>query len=949
MSDQIDAVHDQATSGASTSNRLQTLEAAGQAVWLDFVDRKFMAGGGLKKLVAEDGLTGVTSNPSIFEKAIGHSDAYDDQLKSDLANADGSVESAYEGLAIKDIQDACDTLRPVYDRLAAKDGYVSIEVSPYLAMGTDTTIAAAKRLWKTVDRENLMVKIPGTKPGVPAILEALTSGININVTLLFSIDSYKAVLEAYVSALEARAAKGEPIDRIASVASFFVSRIDGVIDKKIDAIGTDEAKAIRGKVAIANAKLAYQHYLELIGSPRWKALADKGAQPQRLLWASTGTKDKTYSDVLYVETLIGRDTVNTMPPATMDAFRDHGETSDSLTTDVEGAKKVLSEADRLGLDLPGVTAKLVEEGVQSFSDAADQLYGAVAEKRIKYLGNQLDGLSSELPEALDAAVKESIEKARKEGWTRKLFAGDASMWTGKDEGKWLGWLPAAKGEQVDLEALQSLGQEAKKYKDVVLLGMGGSSLGPEVIGRILGSGTGSPKLHALDSTDPGQVATVADAIDPANTLFIVSSKSGSTMEPELLRAYFFARCEQAVGEGKAGTRFVAVTDPGSKLEATAKQDGFAHIFFGDKTIGGRYSVLSVFGMVPAAAIGVDVAGLFKTIAAMVNSVGADAPPAFNPGFQLGAIIGTAAVQGRNKLTLVPSPTLKPFGSWLEQLLAESTGKEGKGIVPIDLEPLGDPSVYGDDRLFVHLHLEGDEMADDHAKLDALRAAGQPIVTITLAEKAYIGQEFIRWEVATAVAGAIIGIDPFDQPDVEDAKIQTRQLIEAYEKSGQLEPETAFFEDGDFTFFAPDKVDGGDAAAILKAHFATAKPSDYAGFLAYIERNEAHEAGIESIRVRVRDAHKIATVAGFGPRFLHSTGQAYKGGPKNGIFLTITREPAQDIAIPGNRASFGTVQQAQARGDMDVLHSRGQRVLRVHLKDEKSGLQALGRALGATLA
>ncbi|WBO21896.1 bifunctional transaldolase/phosoglucose isomerase [Sphingomonas abietis] len=926
------------------TSRLKTLGEAGQAVWLDFVDRKFMDAGGLKKLVEEDGLTGVTSNPSIFEKAIGHSDAYDDQLQADLAAADTTVESAYEALAIKDIEDACDTLRPVYDRLDAKDGYVSIEVSPYLAMDTAPTIAAAKRLWATVDRPNLMVKIPGTDPGVPAIEEALTAGININVTLLFSIDAYKKVLEAYIAALEARVAKGEPIDRIASVASFFVSRIDGVIDKKIDALGTDEAKAVRGKVAIANAKLAYQHYLEVSASARWQALAEKGAQPQRLLWASTGTKDKAYSDVLYVETLIGRDTVNTMPPATMDAFRDHGETSNSLVSDIDDAEKVMNEAERLGLDLAGVTAQLVVDGVKSFADAADSLYGAVADKRIKFLGDKIDGFSADLPADLDAAVKDAIEKARKDGWSRKLWAGDASMWTGGDEGKWLGWLAAARGEQVDFDALAALGQEARKYKDVVLLGMGGSSLGPEVIGLILGSASGSPKLHALDSTDPGQVATVADAIDPANTLFIVSSKSGSTMEPELLRAYFFARCAQAVGEGQAGSRFVAVTDPGSKLEAAAKQDGFAHIFYGDKTIGGRYSVLSVFGMVPAAAIGIDVAGFFETVKTMAHSVGPDAPPASNPGFQLGAIMGAAAVAGRDKLTLVPSPTLKPFGSWLEQLLAESTGKQGKGIVPVDLEPLGDPADYGNDRVFVHLHLEGDEMSADHAKLDALKAVGQPIVTITLADKADIGQEFVRWEIATAVAGAVIGIDPFDQPDVEDAKIQTRQLIEAYEQSGHLDPETAFFEDGDFAFFAPKPVAGGDAVAILKAHFATAKPGDYAGFLAYIEREEKHEALIEQIRVDVRDAHKIATVAGFGPRFLHSTGQAYKGGPKDGIFLEITREPAQDIAIPGNRASFGTVQLAQARGDLDVLASRGQRVLRVHLKDEKSGLQALASAL-----
>ncbi len=940
MSDQMDTV----VENKATTNPLHALEAAGQAVWLDFVDRKFLNEGGLKKLVEEDGLTGVTSNPSIFEKAIGQSTTYDDQLHAELDKADMPVEAAYESLAIKDIADACDTLRPAYDRTSGRDGYVSIEVSPYLAMETQPTIDAAARLWKTIAKPNLMVKIPGTKPGVPAIRESLAAGININITLLFAVDAYKAVLEAYISALEARVAKGLPIDKIASVASFFVSRIDAVIDAKIDKLGTEEAKALKGKVAIANAKIAYQHYLEVSASPRWQALAAKGAMPQRLLWASTGTKNPEYSDILYVETLIGRNTVNTMPPKTMDAFRDHGHAAETLTADLDEARHILAETERLGLDLDGVTAQLVVDGVRLFADAADTLYGAVADKRAAFLGDKLDGMTVELPADLDAAVKDGIEHARKQAWSRRLWAHDASTWTGTDEAKWLGWLAAAKGKQVDFDALKTFAAEARAYKHVVLLGMGGSSLGPEVIGLILGSASGSPALHALDSTDPGQVAAVADSIDPAHTLFIVASKSGSTMEPELLRAYFFARCEQAVGEGKAGSRFVAITDPGSKLEKKAKEDGYAHIFLGDPEIGGRYSVLSVFGMVPAAAIGVDVASFFTTTHTMVNSVGPDAPPASNPGVKLGVILGTAAVKGRDKLTLVPSPSLKSFGSWLEQLIAESTGKHGKGIVPVDLEPLGDPSAYGDDRLFVHLHLEGDEMSADHARLDALKAAGQPIIHIHLAKKEDIGQEFVRWEIATAVAGAVIGIDPFDQPDVEDAKIQTRQLIEAYEKSGQLAPETAFFEDGDFAFFAPKPVEGGDAAAIIKAHFASAKAGDYAGFLVYCERNAANEAVVERIRVAVRDARKIATVAGFGPRFLHSTGQAYKGGPKTGLFLEITREPAQDVAIPGSRASFGTVQLAQARGDLDVLASRGQRVLRVHLKDEKAGLDALARAL-----
>ncbi|WP_419825392.1 bifunctional transaldolase/phosoglucose isomerase [Sphingomonas sp.] len=928
------------------SNPLNALEAQGQAVWLDFVDRKFMAEGGLKKLVAEDGLTGVTSNPSIFEKAIGHSDAYDDQLKADIEAKDATVETAYEALAIHDIREACDTLRPVYDRLEGKDGYVSIEVSPYLALETETTLAAARRLWKTVDKPNLMVKIPGTTPGTPAIRQALEDGISINVTLLFAVSAYKDVLEAYLAALEARVAKGLAVDRVASVASFFISRIDAVIDKKLDKIGTDEAKALKGKVAIANAKRAYQHYLEVSGSDRWKALEAKGAMPQRLLWASTGVKNPDYPDTLYIDTLIGRDTVNTMPPKTMDAFRDHGTAAATITADLDEAERVLAEADRLGLDLDGVTHELVEDGVRLFADAADALYGAVAAKRTKLISDKLDGMEEELG-SLQDKVEETIERARKEGWSRKLWAGDASMWTGKDEGKWLGWLPAAKGERVDLDQLERLSETAKGLSHVVLLGMGGSSLGPEVIARILGSASGYPKLIALDSTDPDQVSTVAGEIDPASTLFFVSSKSGSTMEPELLRAYFWNLAVGKIGEDKAAQQFYAVTDPGSKLEAAAKDKKFADIFLGDPAIGGRYSVLSPFGMAPAAAIGLDVRDFFETtIAPMVNSVGPDAPPADNPGVRLGCIIGTAAVNGRDKLTIVPSPTLKPFGSWLEQLLAESTGKQGKGIVPVDLEPLGDPSVYGEDRLFVHLMLKNDEMADDHAKLDALKAAGHPIVTVTLADPKQIGQEFIRWEVATAVAGAVIGIDPFDQPDVEDAKIQTRDLIGEYEKSGSLKPEQPFAENGPLAFYAPDGQPGGDAKTIVDAFLGQAKPGDYVGFLAYIERNEAHEALIERLRVTVRDQRKVATVAGFGPRFLHSTGQAYKGGPVEGLFVEVTRDPAEDVDIPGSRASFGTVQLAQARGDLDVLASRGQRVLRIHLTDEATGLDALAAAFGA---
>jgi transaldolase/glucose-6-phosphate isomerase len=913
---------------------LEQLRDSGQAPWLDFVDRSFQAKGGLKKLVEEDGVTGVTSNPAIFEKAMGQGDAYDAEYQTFVpANPGATITDTYEALAVTDIRDAADTLKPVYERTGGLDGYVSFEVSPYLADTTEETIEEARRLHVLVDRPNLMIKVPGTQAGAPAIRQLIEDGLSINVTLLFSLDSYIAVAMAYVEGLEARVAKGEPIDRISSVASFFVSRIDAQIDKKIDQRlkdGDPESaalQAVRGKVAIANAKIAYQWFLDFVKSDRWQALAAKGANVQRLLWASTGVKDPAYPDTLYVDSLIGPDTVNTLPPKTMDAFRDHGTLARTLDADIDAAKHVLAEADRLGLDLPGVTAFLVKDGVKQFADAADSLLGAVAAKRALLAGDKLAGFAAALPDALAGTVKDRLETARAAAWSRRLWAKDASLWTGGGEAKWLGWLAAGKGEQVDFAQLKAIAEKAKGHRDVVLLGMGGSSLGPEVLAQMIGAQPGYPTVHALDSTDPGQIATIAGKIDPKEALFLVASKSGSTMEPELLRAYFWDLA------GQDGDRFVAVTDPGSKLEQLAKDHGYHAVFLGDPEIGGRYSVLSVFGMVPAAMMGIDVEAFFATTAPMVQACGPDAPPAQNPGVRLGAILGEAAVAGRDKLTILATPALAPVGAWLEQLIAESTGKHGKGIVPVDLEPRVPAEDYGSDRIFAALTLAGTPDAALDAQVAALVAAGQPVVTITLADVGLIGQEFFRWEVATAIAGAVIGIDPFDQPDVEDAKIKTRELVDAYEASGSLAPETAFHEDAEIAFFAPGEHEFAptDPVEILRTHFASADPGDYVGFLVYHERNDAHEAAVARMRDAVVQARGVATVAGFGPRFLHSTGQAYKGGPKSGVFLEITRTAAPDLPVPGRKASFGVVQLAQARGDLDVLAERGQRTLRAHLK------------------
>jgi transaldolase/glucose-6-phosphate isomerase len=948
-------------------NPVKALESHGQAVWLDFLARGFVAKGDLKKLIDTDGVKGVTSNPSIFEKAIGSSDEYDGAIGAALKGGDRPVSELFEHLAIDDIQHAADVLRPVYDRLKGDDGFVSLEVSPYLATDSKGTIAEAERLWKEVDRRNLMVKVPATPEGLPAIEHLIGEGISINITLLFSQKVYVQVAEAYLAGLEKYIARGGDPSHVASVASFFVSRIDSAVDKQLDEKiakandPTEKARltALKGKIAIANAKLAYQDYKRLFSGARWDKLAAKGAKPQRLLWASTGTKNKDYSDVLYVEELIGSNTINTVPPATLDAFRDHGKLRDSLEENIDEAKRVLAELEKSGISLDAITAELVKDAVKLFADAADKLYGAVAHKRAAVIAGGIDQQKFALGASLSKAVEAGSEEWRASGRIRRLWQHDKSIWTGTDEDKWLGWLNSVSAEKNKLKDYQDFAKWVKQqgFTDAVVLGMGGSSLGPEVIAETFGQKPGFPKLHVLDSTDPAQVRAMGNAVDMAKTLFIVSSKSGGTTEPNVMKDYFFAQMSKAVGADKAGGHFVAVTDPGSSLEKVAKSQGFARIFHGDPTIGGRYSVLSPFGLVPSAAAGIDLAKFLDLTLAMVRSCGPDVPPHENPGVQLGLAMGIAGREGRDKITILSSGKIADFGAWTEQLIAESTGKDGNGLIPIDGEPLGDPGIYGRDRFFIDLRTEGESDGSHDGKLDALEKGGHPVVRIVMKSVEHIGQEFFRFEIATAVAGAVLGINPFNQPDVEAAKIKTRELTASFEKTGALPAEKPVISTNEADLYTDDKNAGalrkagadGGLGSWLKAHLGRSGGGDYVALLAYIERDPAHIDTLQHMRLAVREKRHVATCAEFGPRFLHSTGQAYKGGPDSGVFLQITADDAEDLAVPGQKASFGVIKAAQARGDFDVLTERGRRALRVHLKgDLKSGLKMLDAAISEAL-
>ncbi|MGO9541841.1 MAG: bifunctional transaldolase/phosoglucose isomerase [Terriglobales bacterium] len=953
---------------AKATNPLVQLHNFGQSVWLDYIRRDLMKTGELQRLITEDGLRGMTSNPSIFEKAIAGGQ-YQDFLDSLAGRTDLDAKGRYELLAIRDIQDAADILAPVYKSTRKRDGYVSLEVSPYLAHDTNGTLDEARRLWKSVARENVMIKVPGTTEGIPAIRQLISEGINVNVTLLFAQPVYEEVAAAFIDGAEKFAAAGGDVSKVASVASFFISRIDSLVDslvedqlkKETDPARKAKLEGILGKVAIANGKLTYEAYQRIFSAPRWKALAAKGAQTQRVLWASTSTKNKNYRDVLYVEELIGPDTVNTIPPATLDAFRDHGKPRLSLTENVDAARKTMADLAAVGIVMKEVTDKLTADGVKLFADAFDALLAEVEKNTKGSSPSHINSHSASLPADLDAALKKNLDDWRASGKVRRLWRRDASLWTNDDEACWLGWLDITDAQLAAIAQLKEFANEIKSagFSDILLLGMGGSSLCPEVLSLTYPQTPGFPRLHILDSTDPAQIRSVEKKVDLAKTLFIVSSKSGSTLEPNIYKQYFFERVRQTVGADKAGSHFIAITDPGSKMQLVAERDHFRHIFYGLPSIGGRYSALSNFGMVPAAAMGLDIDRFLRRTKEMVEACKPSVAVEQNPGVMLGLIMGSAAKLGRDKITLIISPGIADVGAWLEQLIAESTGKVGKGIIPVDREALGAPEAYGSDRIFAYLRLEGATDAAQEAQVSALEKAGQPVVRITLSDTYTLGQEFFRWEIATAVAGSIIGINAFNQPDVEASKIVTKQLTSEYENKGALPPEKPILEEAGFKLFTDDKnaADLAKATApdhslknYLRAHLARLGTGDYFALLAYLEMNGEHEALLETLRMAVRDRKRVATCLGFGPRFLHSTGQAYKGGPNSGVFLQITCDDAHDLPVPGQKYTFGVVKAAQARGDFQVLADRKRRALRVHLgSDVKAGLTKLTELVRQVLA
>ena len=950
------------------SNPLLEIQKYGQSAWLDYIHRKDLDNGELQRRIDEEGILGVTSNPSIFQKAIGDSDTYDDAI---LTILDLEAQDIYESLAIEDIQNATDLFRPIYERTDGGDGYVSLEVSPLLARDTQGTVVEAKRLFQTVDRPNLMIKIPATPEGIPAIEDAIAAGINVNVTLIFAIDNYELVAEAFIRGLERRRVAGEDVMRVASVASFFLSRIDVMVDQILEnniraaQVQQDTARiaanrVLLGQTAIANAKMAYKSFQRIFEGARFEELLTAGAQAQRPLWASTGTKNPAYPDTLYVDNLIGAHTVNTLPPATLAAFKDHGIAAETILQESGNLlppEEVLDRLAEVSVDLGQVTTRLQDDGVDAFIEAFETLVSQVAAKRTLLRSGIMERTKLALG-IYHSAVDKAVARLDADFANPRLWNKDGSLW--KNHGPTmekivnrLGWLDFDK--TIDRERLQALQESVRgsAAKHVVLLGMGGSSLAPEVLADTFGDQDDFPRLIVLDSTDPARIRQIEDAISLDETLFIVASKSGGTIETMSLYRYFYQKT------GSAGDQFIAITDANSQLEQIAAEEHFRDVFINPADIGGRYSALSYFGMAPAALIGLDLSELWARADTMLGATRDSIPSHYHPGLLLGSVIGALAGEGRDKVTILTTESMASFGNWAEQLLAESLGKEGKGALPVVGATVGLPHDYVTDRLFIYLRVDNDaDVAEKDTAVRALREAGHPRVTIRLADRFAIAGEFLRWEYATAIAGALLKLNPFDEPNVTEAKDATKALLETYRRDGSLPAEQPLMVRTGLELHADNATleplrelchqhgfDGSDAVGVIAAQMAGTYASDYFAFLIYFTPNAEEERLIGHLQRRLRHVTKRAVTVGYGPRYLHSTGQYHKGGGNNGVFWQLTADPAPDLEIPAADYSFGTLFAAQAAGDLRALQDHERRAIRLHLTGDRSiGLEQLSRAI-----
>lgn len=937
----------------------------GQSIWYDNIHRSLLRNGELQELIDHCGVLGVTSNPTIFQKAISSSDAYNDAIASML---DLDAEAIYEQLALDDVRAALDMLRPVYDRTGGRDGYVSLEVSPLIAHDSATTVAEAKRLFAVLGRPNAMIKIPATVAGIPAIEEAIAAGINVNVTLIFGLENYYEVAEAYIRGLERRRAAGEDVTGIASVASFFLSRIDTMVDKMLDnniraAQGRDIARValnnkLKGKTAIASAKAAYAYFRSVFYGERFAALKADGAMLQQLLWASTGTKNPAYPDTLYVDNLIGRDTVNTLPPKTLTAFKDHGAAAPTLEENIGDAKITLDMLAEVGIDLAQITARLQQDGVEAFVESFSALIEQI-EARRNVLQTGVIREQENVISGHHADVESAIHDLESEHTNARLWNRDGTLWrdhpvvSSKIAGA-LGWLdPLA---LIDFARLQQLSAAVKDhFKAVVWMGMGGSAQPAVVYSQAFGVQPDFPVFYLLNTTDPDEIAHVEAAVDLKHTLFVAASKSGVTFETLALFRYFYEKT------GQDGSQFVAVTTANSPLDQIAQASNFREVFHESPDSLGSYSALGYVGWVPAALLGIDFERLRTSVERMLKASSAQIIAASHPGISLGAVLGAVSAAGQDKLTVFTSPSIAAFTPWVEHLIAESTGKEGRSILPVTGGTVGKPHDYSTDRLFIYIRVEDDDNTDLDGEIMAMQGAGHPVITLRLRDEYALPGEFFRWMYAAVIAAKLFQVNPFDSPNINEGRQIFERLLEDLRRQGTLPAQTPLVTDSQISLFASPQfssvlrdlaVDQGfdakSAVGLLAAQLNATTAGDFFAILTYLPPTDLLRAAQEDARRRLRHSTRRAIALSYGPEYLHNTGQLYKGSGKNGVFIVITADNASHLSVPGEPFSFSDAHLALALSDVEALQSQGYRVLRLHGTTPEAAIKLLSDAVNVVM-
>ena len=883
------------------ANAIRLANEIGQSIWLDSISRELIRSGELARLFRL-GVSGVTSNPTIFEKAVSEGASYDDALLLH-AEAGGGAGAVFEELAVEDIRDTADLLQGTYESTGSKDGYVSIEVNPLLARDTDGTVDEARRLFESIGRPNVMIKVPGTPEGMPAVRTLIGSGINVNVTLLFSLNAYMAAAQAYINGLrDYVAGGGDAPDRIASVASFFVSRVDTSVDGQLDRTATENPAAdlddLYGNIGIANARMAYGEFQRLFGESEFGDLIAHGAQFQRPLWASTSVKNPDYPDTLYVDGLMGPHTVNTLPETTLTALLEHGDLEDRLTGTAEEARDLVESLEGYGISLESVTDDLLSAGVDAFADSYSGLLDRIDAKLDLFAGAR--GRASVGSHA--KSVAEAQRELQRGDVAARIWKRDPLVWDKiqEDSAPPLGWLelPANMNELSREIGPVAADIKGRGYTDAVVLGMGGSCFTATVFSSLFDPKPDWLRIHVLDTVNPEYVTALQSSIDITRTVFIVASKSGTTVEPLTLEKHFRSELS-AAGVSDTASHFAAISDPGTPLSRRAAAGEFAWHVSGQPDVGGRFSALSAFGLLPAALIGVDLESLQRPASAMANEC--QRSDAANPGVWLGALMAQLANEGRSLVTLITSPGLERLGLWVEQMLAESTGKDGRGLVPIASEPMMGLDDYGDDRQFVYLRLNGAENGSTDSFASQLETARHPVVRINVPGVESIAAEIFRWEFATAVAARLLDVNPFDQPDVEEAKNKARTIVGG----------------------GGTGVSGTTLESALEDILSVpSTPGSYIALAPYLPETGELTAAFSRLRKAITARTGLATMFGYGPRYLHSTGQLLKGGPDNGRLIVITSGNAADISVPDEAFTLADLSNAQAAADAAVMQERG---------------------------